>query len=53
VESAVEQPFAGWIDAIRVADPLLVAYGRGRTREFRAPPARCSTSFRSTTWSTP
>lgn len=34
VESAVEQPFAGWIDAIRVADPLLVAYGRGRTREF-------------------
>ncbi len=34
VESAVEQPFAGWIDAIRVADPLLVAYGRGRTGEF-------------------
>jgi long-chain acyl-CoA synthetase len=34
VESAVEQPFPGWIDAIRVADPLLVAYGRGRVREF-------------------
>ena len=34
VESAVEQPMAGWIDAIRVADPLLIAYGRGLVREF-------------------
>ncbi|HZF12895.1 MAG TPA: AMP-binding protein [Thermoanaerobaculia bacterium] len=34
VESAVEQPFPGWIDAIRVADPMLVAYGRGQAREF-------------------
>ena len=30
VESAVEKPMAGWIDAVRVADPLLVAYGRAR-----------------------
>jgi long-chain acyl-CoA synthetase len=34
VESAAAEPMAGWIDAIRVADPLLVAYGRGRVREF-------------------
>jgi long-chain acyl-CoA synthetase len=34
VESAVAEPIPGWIDAVRVADPLLVAYGRGRTREF-------------------
>lgn len=38
VESAVEQPFPGWIDAIRVVDPLLVAYGRGRVREFPGAP---------------
>ncbi len=30
VESAVEKPMAGWIDAVRVADPLLGAYGRAR-----------------------
>jgi long-chain acyl-CoA synthetase len=34
VESAAEQPFPGWIDAVRVADPLLVAYGRGKARDF-------------------
>ncbi len=34
VESAAAQPIPGWIDAVRVADPLLVAYGRGRTREL-------------------
>jgi long-chain acyl-CoA synthetase len=34
VESALREPMPGWIDAIKVTDPLLVAYGRGRTREF-------------------
>ncbi|MCP3956344.1 MAG: AMP-binding protein [bacterium] len=34
VTSAAEQPIAGWIDAVRVIDPLLVAYGRGRVREL-------------------
>ena len=34
VESAWAEPLPGWIDAIRVADPLLVAYGRGRSRDF-------------------
>ncbi len=34
VESAAQEPIAGWIEAVRVSDPLLVAYGRGRTDEF-------------------
>ena len=34
VESAVRDPIPGWIEAVRVADPLLAAYGRGRTEEF-------------------
>ncbi len=34
VESAAKQPIPGWIEAVRVSDPLLVAYGRGRTNEF-------------------
>lgn len=34
VESTLQQPMPGWIDAVRVADPLLVAYGRGRARLF-------------------
>jgi len=32
VESAAAEPLPGWIEAVRVVDPLLVAYGRGRTR---------------------
>jgi long-chain acyl-CoA synthetase len=34
VESAAREPIPGWIEAVRVADPLLVAYGRGRTDEL-------------------
>ena len=34
VESAARQPMPGWIEGIKVTDPLLVAYGRGRTRDF-------------------
>jgi len=34
VESAAAQPIPGWIEAVRVSDPLLVAYGRGRTDEL-------------------
>lgn len=34
VESALAEPIPGWIEAVRVADPLLAAYGRGRTREL-------------------
>ena len=34
VESAAAEPRPGWIEDVRVADPLLVAYGRGRLREL-------------------
>ena len=34
VESAAREPIPGWIEAVRVADPLVVAYGRGRTRRI-------------------
>lgn len=34
VESMAEEPIPGWIEDIRVSDPLLVAYGRGRTQEL-------------------
>ncbi len=34
VESAHREPIPGWIEAVRVSDPLLLAYGRGRTEEF-------------------
>jgi HAD superfamily hydrolase (TIGR01490 family) len=34
IESAVSHPFPGWIDGFKVADPLILAYGRGLLPEF-------------------
>lgn len=34
IESALHHPFPGWIDGFKVADPLIVAYGRGLLPEF-------------------
>lgn len=34
IESALHQPFEGWIDGFKVADPLIMAYGRGMLPEF-------------------
>lgn len=34
VESALVHPFPGWIDGFKMADPLIIAYGRGILREF-------------------
>lgn len=34
IESALQHPFPGWIDGFKVADPLIVAYGRGLLPEF-------------------
>lgn len=34
VESALRHPYPGWIDGFRMADPLIVAYGRGILPEF-------------------
>ncbi|CAN5130870.1 HAD-IB family hydrolase [soil metagenome] len=34
IESALSHPFPGWIDGFKVADPLILAYGRGMLPEF-------------------
>jgi len=34
IESAIQHPFPGWIDGFKVADPLIIAYGRGQLPEF-------------------
>ncbi|MDV6010923.1 HAD-IB family hydrolase [Haloechinothrix sp. LS1_15] len=34
VESALRYPYPGWIDGFKMADPLIVAFGRGTLREF-------------------
>ena len=34
IESALHHPFPGWIDGFKVADPLILAYGRGLLPEF-------------------
>ena len=34
IESALEHPYPGWIDGFKVADPLILAYGRGLLPDF-------------------
>ena len=34
IEGSFEEPLPGWIDGLRMADPLIVAYGRGKLDEF-------------------
>ena len=34
IESSFEEPTPGWIDGLRMADPIIVAYGRGKLTEF-------------------
>lgn len=34
IESALHRPYPGWIDGYKVADPLIMAYGRGMLQEF-------------------
>ncbi|RPE78313.1 MULTISPECIES: HAD-IB family hydrolase [unclassified Frondihabitans] len=38
VESALRHPHPGWIDGFKVADPLIMAYGRGMLPEFPGVP---------------
>ena len=38
IESSYEEPTPGWIDGLRMADPIIVAYGRGKLSEFPALP---------------
>ncbi len=34
IEGSYEEPAPGWIDGLRMADPLILAYGRGKLKEF-------------------
>ncbi|GAB3254948.1 SDR family oxidoreductase [Arthrobacter pigmenti] len=38
IESAVSWPSPGWIDGYKVADPLIIAYGKGHLPNFPALP---------------
>ncbi len=34
IESSYEEPAPGWIDGLRMADPMLIGYGKGKLTEF-------------------
>ncbi len=36
IESSFAEPMPGWIDGLRMADPIIVAYGKGKLSEFPA-----------------
>lgn len=38
IESALERPFPGWIEGFRMADPVMLAFGRGNLPEFPGSP---------------
>ena len=38
IESGLREPQPGWLDGLRMADPLFVAYGRGEVRDFPIDP---------------
>jgi alcohol-forming fatty acyl-CoA reductase len=39
IESALRHPFPGWLEGIKVADPLFLAYGSGVLRRFPGNPS--------------
>jgi long-chain acyl-CoA synthetase len=39
IESALAEPQPGWLDGLRMADPMIVAYARGQLRDFPADPS--------------
>ncbi|MDO4716782.1 MAG: HAD-IB family hydrolase [Propionibacteriaceae bacterium] len=38
VESSLRHPHPGWIEGFKMADPIILAYGKGQLREFPASP---------------
>jgi len=38
IESALREPYAGWIQGSRMADPIIMAFARGILREFPGDP---------------
>ena len=38
IESALERPSPGWIEGFKMAEPIILAYGRGELPDFPAAP---------------
>ncbi|MEO8746024.1 MAG: HAD-IB family hydrolase [Candidatus Dormiibacterota bacterium] len=38
IESSLAEPFPGWLEGFRMAEPLILAYGRGILRDFSGLP---------------
>ena len=38
IESALAEPFPGWLEGFRMAEPLILAFGRGILRDFSGLP---------------
>ena len=38
IESALQHPYPGWIDGFKVAEPLILAFGRGQLTDFPGNP---------------
>lgn len=38
VESSLHDPYPGWIEGFKMAEPIILAYGRGQLTEFPASP---------------
>ena len=38
IESSLSDPEPGWLEGLKVADPLIVHYGKGRLADFPARP---------------
>ncbi len=34
IESSLAEPYPGWLDGFRMADPLIIAFGKGRLKDF-------------------
>ena len=41
IESSMNEPEPGWLDGFRMADPLIMAYGKGVLKDFPARPEIC------------
>jgi 1-acyl-sn-glycerol-3-phosphate acyltransferase len=39
IESGLREPEPGWLDGLRMADPLIIGYGKGRLADFPANPS--------------
>ncbi|KAJ7545775.1 hypothetical protein O6H91_08G009800 [Diphasiastrum complanatum] len=38
IESTIAEPFSGWMEGLRMMDPILIAYGKGQINGFTADP---------------